>query len=163
MTKHISKASLVKDATSQHRRLEKTLASLTPQQMETPGVTGEWSVKDLLFHLAAWEKNLVAWYAAGRRGERPDMACVASRQGMNDFNQQVYEQNHTRPLAEARAEFTLSYQQILRVVDAIPEDEMFTHNRFAWTGKWLLADFVSANLGNHYKWAKDQIKKWRQK
>jgi len=160
MTKHTTKSALLKEAITQHRLFESTMLSLSPEQLEMPGVTGEWSVKDLLLHLTAWEQNLVAWYKAGRSGEMPDMACVNSRQGMNDFNRRIFEQNRHHSLADALALFASSYQQTLVLVETLPEEEIFTPRHFAWTGKWLLADFISANMGNHYKWARDQIKKW---
>ncbi len=46
------------------RRLNETLDSLTPEQMERPAFDPEfggapWTVKDLLVHIAAWKRNTI--------------------------------------------------------------------------------------------------------
>jgi hypothetical protein len=50
------------------RELESLLSRLTPEQMVEPGVTPEWSVKDLLAHLACWMAENVVWLEQMRFG-----------------------------------------------------------------------------------------------
>lgn len=33
---------------------------------------GAWSVHDILAHLLAWQRLLLDWYQAGRRGDKPE-------------------------------------------------------------------------------------------
>jgi len=37
--------------------LQDAIAGLTDEQLTTPGVTGHWSVRDLMAHVAAWEEE----------------------------------------------------------------------------------------------------------
>jgi len=64
-----------------------------------------------------------------------------------------------RSLEEILADFEASYQEIVKVVEAIPEEDMFVQGRFSWTGKLTLADYIAGNTCNHYAWAKSQIRK----
>jgi len=71
MPKPISKAQAIDKLETERRRLEQNLAPLNENDMLRPGVVGEWSVKDVLAHLASWEQFFLDWYAADQRGEMP--------------------------------------------------------------------------------------------
>ena len=161
MAKQISKDQLLKDIRTERRRLEKNLSALTREDMILSGVTGTWSIKDILAHLVAWEKLFLEWYFMGVQGGIPNTMPVGmSQKTIDALNQRIYEKNQRRSLNEILEEFHSSYQEILRVIESIPEEDMFTHNRFRWTGPLTLADYIAGNTCNHYAWAKSQIRKW---
>ena len=56
MTKQKSKAEFLNDIQVERKRLERNLNNLTAIDMTQQGVVGEWSVKDVLAHLVAWEQ-----------------------------------------------------------------------------------------------------------
>ena len=53
-----------------------------------------------------------------------------------------------------------SYQTTLETIQAMTDVELFTKGHYAWTQGELLAGYVSANTGSHYRWAKTGIRKW---
>ena len=161
MTKQTSKDQLLKDIHTERRRLEKNLSVLSAEDMIQPGVTGTWSVKDILAHVVAWERLFLNWYSTGVQGRTPDITPVGlSQKSIDALNQQIYEKNRWRSLDDILAEFQTSYQEIVTVIEAIPEEELFVHARFDWTGTLTLADYIAGNTCNHYAWAKSQIRKW---
>jgi len=160
MPKQTSKAQLLNDIYTERRRLEKNLADLSEEEMLRPGVTGEWSVKDILAHLAAWEKLFVGWYSAGLKGGDMETSPVGMCQtAMDSINQHIYAQNKGRSLEDVLTGFHASFQEVMGVIEAIPEEDMFGKGRFAWTGKLVLADYIAGNTCSHYAWAKGQIRK----
>jgi hypothetical protein len=160
MTKQTSKDQLLKDILAERRRLEKHLSALSAEDMIRPGVTGTWSVKDILAHLVAWERFFLDWYSTGVRGCIPEVTPVGMGQKTIDaLNQQIYEKNQARSLDDILTEFHASYQEIVTIIEAIPEEDMFVHGRFSWTDKLTLADYIAGNTCNHYAWAKSQIRK----
>lgn len=161
MIKQKSKAELLKDIQVERRRLENTIAALPKEDMTRSGVVGEWSVKDILAHLAAWEQLFLSWYESGLHGRIPDESPVGmSIRKMDALNQQIYNQYRLSPLEDVLAEFQHSFQQVLATVMEIPEDEMFALGRYAWTGKLALADYIAGNTCNHYYWSKTKIRSW---
>jgi hypothetical protein len=161
MAKQTSKALLLKDIQAERQRLEKTLSTLGAEEMVQAGAVGTWSVKDVLAHLAAWEKLFLAWYQAGLQGSSPATLPVGmGKRAIDALNQQIYTQNQGRSLEEVLVEFQASYQQILAVIEGIPESDMFSRGRFSWTGKLALVDYITGNTCNHYAWARSQISKW---
>jgi len=160
VAKQTSKDQLLKDIHTERRRLEKNLSALNADDMIQPGVTGVWSVKDILAHLVAWEKLFLDWYHNGVQGCAPVTTPVGmSHKAMDTLNQQIYEANQWRSLDDIIAEFHASYQQIVTVIETIPEGDLFVHGRFNWTGELTLVDYIAGNTCNHYAWAKSQIRK----
>ncbi len=161
MSKQVSKDQLLKDISTERRRLEKNLSTLDEKDMLQPGVTGTWSVKDILAHLVAWERLFLDWHQVDAQVKPPTIMPVGmDRKAMDALNQEIYEKNRGRKLADILAEFRASYQQILATLEVIPEEDMFMHGRFEWTGKLTLADYIAGNTCNHYAWARNQIRKW---
>ena len=160
MAKQTSKDQLLKDIHTERRHLENLLSSMSAEAMEQTGVTGNWSVKDILAHLVAWEKLFLDWYQAGNEGRSPAIDPVGmSRTRINALNQEIYRNNKDRHLEEVLGEFHTSYQQVIDVITAIPQEGLFAHDRFEWTGSLTLADYVAGNTCNHYAWAAGQIRK----
>lgn len=161
MAKQTSKDQLLIDICSERRRLEKNLSALSVEALTQPGVTGSWSVKDILAHLVAWERLFLEWYQAGLQGCAPTITPVGmSKKAIDALNQEVYEQNRARSLDEILTEFHTSYRQTLATIEGIPEEDMFLRDRFDWTGKYMLADYIAGNTCNHYAWANSQVRKW---
>jgi hypothetical protein len=67
-----TKEAIIERLHTERRRLEQKLAGLSPEEMTQPGVVGDWSVKDVLAHLADWEQMCLGWCAACDRGEKPE-------------------------------------------------------------------------------------------
>jgi hypothetical protein len=147
---------------TERRRLEQNLAEVPRGEMETPGVVGEWSVKDMIAHLVDWEQRFLGWYEAGRRGQRPEVPAPGIGWDQLDLlNRQIYEQNRERPVDEILAEFDASYPEVLETIRAMPEDEIFAVGRYDWLGENSLVGVILANTANHYRWAKGHIRAWR--
>jgi uncharacterized protein (TIGR03083 family) len=157
-----TRSQLLDEIETERKRLEANLAGLSDAEMVEPGACADWSVKDILAHLVAWEQLFLGWYAAGQRGETPKTpAPDLNWRQLDILNQRIYEQHRDQPLDDVRAAFAASYHDFVATVRAIPEEDLFAPNRFAWTGHWTLAAFVRGNSSSHYLWAKTLIRKWR--
>ena len=130
--------------------------------MVEPGVVGEWSVKDILAHLTAWEKLFLGWYDAGKRGEVPETPAPGyTWSTYHLLNENIYKENKARSLEEVQKEFEEYYQYTLERIKRIPEEEWFEAKLFEWMEERVnIARYIRANTGNHYRWAKNKILKW---
>lgn len=159
-----TKAELLKAIRAERRLLERALAEIDPALYDEAGVCKKWSIKDLLAHLAAWEQTFIRWYAA--RDQMSDGLMppeVQSAAALNAYNQHLYERYRDGSLSQVQAFFQQSFQQIIALVEQIPEGDLFTPHRYPWTGKWTLKTFVAANTNLHYSWTRTQINRWRKK
>ncbi len=85
--------------------------SLTESQMNAVGVTSEWSAKDLLAHLAYWERaaaEQVREFEAGRSS-----AKKRTRAQIERFNREVVSANRATPRHLLREELILARSEIV--------------------------------------------------
>jgi hypothetical protein len=47
----------------------------------------------------------------------------------------------------------------MKVIDYIPEKELFTRSQYAWTKNNLLAAYFTSATSSHYRWARGEIRK----
>jgi hypothetical protein len=153
-----SKAELLESTYSEREKLEKKISGLTPEEMIYPGSMGEWSVKDILQHLVDWEQRWINWYESGKRGQEvhtPEQGYNWRQMGLLNENYRL--KHKDRPLNEVMADFFYSYQQILKVIEKIPEHEMLSTGVYLWTGKLPLIAWIAGNTCEHYHWAIQMI------
>ena len=148
---------LLSASQQEHTALEELLATLTPEQMTQPGVLGEWSVKDVLAHLIEWEQMVLGWYKAGRRGQAPQIPAEGFNWGqLPALNQRIYEKHRGRPLGDVLKQFKASYRSVLKAVQGMSEEELFTRGHYAWTKTSALATYVIGCTSSHYHWARTE-------
>ena len=159
--KYLNKLIILERIQTEHRRLEGVIDALSYEQMQANGVVGEWSVKDILAHLSAWEGFFLCWYETGLCGELPEIPAPGfGWEEIDALNRHVYEEAHDRPLEEVLEDFRESYKRTLAAIELIPEDEMFKPGLYAWLGEGALAGYILANTAKHYRWAKKQVRRW---
>ncbi len=139
--------------------LEEIIAALTPDQMLQPGACGAWTVKDILAHISAWERRMLAWIGSHLHGEPPDVPLPWDVERMNA---ETYARFKDVPLAEVLEEFHLSYRDSLALVESLSEEQLQTE----YTDTWPMASLwlgVAANAHWHYKEHRESIQTWLDK
>jgi hypothetical protein len=94
--------------------------SLTEAEMSTVGVTPEWSAKDLLAHLAYWERaaaEQVREFEAGRSSAKKRTRAQVER-----INREVVSANRVTPRHLLREELILARSEIVAAMKRVPEE-----------------------------------------
>ena len=94
--------------------------SLTEAQMSVVGVTPEWSAKDLLAHLAYWERaaaEQVREFEAGR-----SVAKRRTRAQVERINREIVSANRATPRHLLREELILARSEIVAAMNRAPEE-----------------------------------------
>lgn len=160
MPRPTSKSELLAAIEKERGALEAQLDQLSDEQKTMSGVVGDWSVKDVLAHLAAWEQMCLGWYEAGRRGEVPPLPAPGFKWNQTPaLNRQIDEQHKDQPLAQVEAGFQNSHRQIMSVISRLSDEELFTPQRYAWTGKNAMGTYFVSATSSHYLWARKEIRK----
>lgn len=145
-------------------KLDAVLETVTPERMVEPGVVGEWSVKDVLAHLYAWEQMALGWYRTGLRGEVPEVPAPGYKWNQTpQLNRAIFEKHRDRPLDEVLADHDASRREILGVIESLSDEDLFTPGRFAWTRKNTLGAYFVSATSSHYLWARTRIARWRRR
>jgi hypothetical protein len=155
-----SKAELLQLAGATYDLVQAETGRLSPDAMTAPGIVGEWSVKDVLAHLLAWQQMVLGWYRAGVRGERP--ATPSERytwQQIPALNQEIYEAWHNHPLEAVREQFAASHEETLALIASLTDVELFAPKQYAWTKTTTLGAYFVSCTSSHYDWARKEIRK----
>jgi len=155
-----SKSFLLEQVQTERRRLDQNLDRMDPAEMLLPGVVGEWSVKDVLAHLAEWEQLFLGWYQASLCGEIPEVPAPGiSWKGIDRLNSRIYEKHCARSLPEIRSEYHIAHQKFVERLQSLSEEELSVPGFYRWTGNATLGQWVSAYAA-HDRWAKTHIRRW---
>ena len=122
--------------------------------MVEPGVTGAWSVKDILAHVTTWEEEALKCLPVILRGERPPRYSV-THGGINAFNAHMTERKRAFSLAEVLRQLEDTHSRLVGYLESAPEDQLITETRFRHR---LRMDTYS-----HYPRHADAIRKWRER
>lgn len=132
--------------------LQDSYAGLTDAQLTQPGVSGEWSVKDILAHVTAWEKEALRYLPVIQAGKRPPRYSLAYG-GIDAFNAQVAAEKRAESLSSIRADMEDIHRRLIAYVADAPDEQITAETRFR---RRLRLDTYS-----HYREHEKAIRVWR--
>jgi len=135
------------------------LETLSPEQMTRTSSTTKSAIKDVLAHIYEWEQMCIGWYKTGLDGKMPALPAEGYNWAkLPALNQMIHEKHREKGPEEILKLFHESYQAILKMVEGLSEDELFTIGKYAWTNNNALAAYFIGATSSHYVWAKKEIK-----
>ena len=137
--------------------LELLIARLTVAEMNQPGAVGVWSVKDVLAHIAFWERYAVRVLKAARRGETPEFDVEDSTESRNAS---VVAQYYLTPMGAVIASWHEAREDLLEQVASLSEPDLNDPNRFPWSEGRSLLDRIASNSYEHEQEHIEQIRNW---
>jgi hypothetical protein len=108
---------------------EQSYAGLSDSQMMIPGVTGQWSVRDIIAHVTWWEEEALKHLPLVRGGGRPPRYSVTYG-GIDAFNALMTEQRRHLSLAEVLSQHDEVHQRLVAYVERAPEELFTRETRF---------------------------------
>ena len=138
MTVPTTKARLIELIQHDRALWDALVAEIGEERMEQPGVTGEWTFKDVVVHLIGWRKAFLAKVQAVVRGDsqpvRPWPAHLdeEKEEDIEPINQWFYEQGRGRSLSDVLDEYRQLYQSSEDAARTLSEQDLFEPGRFVW-------------------------------
>ena len=159
----MDKTTLLNTIQTEYTQFESTIAPLSETQLCTPPFKGEWSIKDIMAHVATWEQICTRWLEEVVHGGTPQPSERLDRES----NARIYRGNRDRSLAEVQELFRYAHQQFLHqvnlLVQTFSEEDLNVPHRFAWTEAWpgsSLIAVIADNSYEHYQDHAQQIHRW---
>lgn len=164
MNEQMNKTKMLEKIQVERELLKTTLAQMSEEQITETPVQTKWTVKDILAHITAWERQLLNWLRTAAQGEPPEI-MPEGYDTWDDFdrlNEQIYIENRDRSLADIRADFDRIYQQLLAELQALPDDPHDDQWSVWRDGKppWAL---IAGNTYDHYREHLKPIQAWLSK
>lgn len=104
-------------------------AGLPDAELLRPGVTGPWSVRDLIAHVTWWEEEALAHLPTILEGRRPPRYSVKYG-GIDAFNALKTEETKGLSLAEVLRRQAEVHARLVAFVESVPGSEVATDTRF---------------------------------
>ena len=132
-------------------RLDAALASWADEAM-LHRIDDEWTRKDVLAHVEAWERRVVELLERLQAGDPP-----TDRVETDERNAQFFARDRDRSLADVRAGERDAYERMLVAIDTAADEELFDAGHFAWTEGDPFADWFRSNGDEHYEEHLEQL------
>ena len=127
----MNKARFLETLRSERAQWETLLTEIDEAHMTLPGVAGEWSVKDIIAHVTAYERGVVEWLGAAARGEVLELPEL-DQPDVEQRNAVIFTKYRARPLPEVLWESQQVFAQLLELVESLPEADLLDPARTEW-------------------------------
>ncbi len=101
---------------------KESYAGLSDAQLTEPGAIGEWSVKDVLAHVAIWEQEALTHLPLIIAAGRPPR--YVSYGGIDSFNAHMIEQRRGQSLAEVKKQLDETHRRLIAFIQSVPADQL---------------------------------------
>ena len=119
----MERSELLAGLQAEYQQWEALLNQIGPARMDQPGVTDQWSIKDIVAHLTGWRRRTVARLQAAQRGApEPPPPWPAHLQTDDEINGWIYETNHGRPVRAVLDDSQQVFQQLLAAIEGLPDE-----------------------------------------
>ena len=147
---------------------EQLLGSLSEQQITAPYFDSDWSIKDVMAHLWAWQQISVARMEAGVQDEEPGYPAwiIGLGEGWEEdadrVNALIFKNNHDKPWPEIHEIWRGGFLRLLEVGDEISERNLLDGDRYPWLKGYSLAAILVATYDHHQEHL-EKLTHWLQK
>ncbi len=133
--------------------LKESYAGLSDSRLTEPGVTGAWSVKDILAHVTTWEGEALKYLPLIIAGGRPPRYVTYG--GIDAFNAKMTEEKRGLSLSEVLRQLEETHSYLIDFVERQPNAQFTRDTRFR---RRLRLDTYS-----HYPEHAEAIWEWRKR
>jgi hypothetical protein len=156
----MTKTELVEALEDGHAEMVEMLEDLPEASMLEPGVIGNWSIKDILYHLSMWEGQLVTLLFQVSRGMENPTTLHFGEETVEEINQRWFSAGQRRPLDLVWQDWVSVRKQTLRRVSDIPETDLTNPNKFGWLKGEPLLQWIADDTIEHEEEHGDAIREW---
>lgn len=152
----------------QFERWEELLAGLSEEQMTAPSFDLDWSVKDMLAHLWAWQQISSARLESGALDRAPSYPLGTVNienweENADRVNAVTFENSHAQPWSEVYQNWKNGFLRFLELGGKISERDLLDGDRYPWLKGYSLAFILVASYDHHQEhleklthWLKEQ-------
>jgi hypothetical protein len=132
---------------------KESYAGLSDAQILEHGVTGNWSVRDIIAHVTTWEEEALKHLPLIIKGGRPPRYSITYG-GIDAFNALTTDQKRDLSLSDIRRQQEEIHRELIRYVQSVPEEYFTLETR--WRRRLRLDTY------SHYPIHAKAIRAWRE-
>ena len=139
----------------QFDRWEELLASMSEEQINAPLLPSEWSIKDVIAHLRAWQQRSIARMEAALFNREPEFPMWLAgidpdSEGHTDqVNAWIFENSREQPWVKVYRSWSEGFLRFLESGEGVSEKDLLDSNRYPWLKGYPLAYILLASYDHH--------------
>ena len=145
---------------------QEVLASMSEEEISTSQLPANWTVKDDVAHLWAWQQRTIARMEAALFNREPELPQWLPEvnpdiEGNTDkVNAWLYETYRERPWHEVHQKWKKGFTRLLGLSQGIPEKDLLATGKYPWLRG---APLVAVLLGtyDHHQEHLEKLLAWR--
>jgi hypothetical protein len=155
----LKKSELIDLIQAERTQLEVLISQFSDDQLIKDTLKNGWSIKDLMTHIAAWERvgyDIVhaAWY---KKPLKPYVPKVF--ESIDDFNMETLEKNKDIALIDIKNEFKIAHRKFFDLIRNLDVGFIESNLPFEGTEEITIQFIISTNTHQHYRDHSEELKR----
>lgn len=146
---------------------EELLAGLSEEQISTPLLPSNWSIKDVMAHLRAWQQRSIARFEAAQLDREPEFPKWSadidpdSEGNTDQINAWIYETYRDQSWSQVHQNWRAGFSRFLDLAETISERDLLDTGRYPWLKGYPLAYILMASYDHHQEHL-EKLQTWLQ-
>jgi uncharacterized damage-inducible protein DinB len=119
------KQALAARLTEARNELLSLVRSLPPERLETAGAVGDWSVKDVIGHIASWEDRLLTLAQTVLNGHAAQIQWIKDDEALQAWNHKQYLRKRAWTWDEIIRDLALMREEVLWNIGWTAPEQLF--------------------------------------
>lgn len=151
----IPKADALRELEKHWTDLRSAVESVPEEELASPGVVDDWSVKDIVGHIAFWADRGAATLNASNTGNFESLTWGEGDNWVDQWNEREAKARKNTPYKEIRGEWLTAHEAARKALEAATDESLNAKYR-----QGTVLDYYAGDTYTHYKEHLDQIKDW---
>lgn len=143
----------LKKIDSAWKQLNASYEGLPDSDLLASGVTGNWSMKDIIAHVTLWEEEALKHAPIVLAGGKPPKYSTTYG-GIDAFNAKMTKQRRNLSLDEVLQQRDETHHRLVEFIKTVPEDQIARETKFRRR--------IRLDTYRHYAKHAEEIQKWRE-
>lgn len=145
----MNRSDFVADLKSSHATFMQALDPIPAAQYENTRLLNGWTIRELILHLWRWEEFALNLYPVLKEGKQPDTPQNDAE--LDAINAKILIDFQDLSTEEILHHERAAYEQLIKFLEQVPEEDLFATNTFAWTEGQPFVNWILWNSTEHYQ------------
>ena len=135
---------------------EALVADADETEANAPRRSDDWSIKDVVAHVMAWQQISIARLRAAELDAEPEYPPwlqgfdpFYAEEHTDPFNARIYQIYHDQPWPAVHAAWKKGFTQFIEMANAVSDDVLFDRQRYPWLRGYALAAVLEGSAEHH--------------
>lgn len=164
MPRPSNKSDLLTAAEATYGQLLESLSTFSRAQLSNafPFPNRDRCIRDVLAHLHEWHLLFLNWYSEGMDERIVLMPAPGyTWKETPKLNTALRDKNQRTSLKRVRSNLQETHDQLLHLINAHTNRELFEKGQYSWTGSTTLGSYFTSATSAHYNWAIKLLRKYK--